>query len=179
MDSNKKLYRKSLQEIRELFKRIQTCCWSYRWNNIRHFWPHSEKQPLSPYVSCFYFDAMFNSFHKDVIHKLLPYDESFDSESWWISQQVMQCKVYVRYYSQMIMFLPILAVNDQHSSYPQNLRHSGKTCINELDAAPASVRASPRAQIVLNAHSQFSFPHTNPSPPRTPINEYVLFAKNS
>ena len=148
-----------------LYKKYENFLYNYRpavgvlsGINIRQIWPHTEKQPLSPYVSCFYFDAMFNSFHKDVIHKLLPYDESFDSESWWISQQVMQCKVYVRYYSQMIIFLPIMAVNDQHSSYPQNLRHSGKTCINELDAAPANVRASPRVQIVLNAESQFSYP---------------------
>ena len=167
-----KKYERFLDEYRPAIGVIDYQCY------IKRIWPDVKYHPISPFGSSFYFDAMFNSFHKDVIHTLLPYDETFDNESWWISQQLMQCKVYIRYYSQMIMFYPFTVLNKQHSAYPQGLRHSGSMCKKELDSAPEKVNSSPVAQKLLNTGFLLDVAHVKPSPPKTSFVQYVLFGNN-
>ena len=149
-------------------------------DNINHYnklMPYlSLKKDRPPYLSSFLFDAMFNAFHKDVLDVLLPYDADLDLESWWSAQQYMQCKVFFRYHAQVIIFLPVIGVNTQHSKYPRGLVEPRKVCAKELKLAPKHIRTS-NITTTLLAHSIIGKIHALNyiAPARTPMEPYKYF----
>jgi hypothetical protein len=68
------------------------------------------------------FDAAFNSFHRDAIQVLLPYNSDQDSVTWWSSQAIFWFRV--RCFSPLYAVAPldIFYRNPEHGAYPRNKR---------------------------------------------------------
>ena len=71
--------------------------------------------------TCFYFDAMFNAFHADVIRDrlVLPYYGGFDQESWWYSQSFIMQLASALYPDHTMQVNSVVIRNTKHGEYPQ------------------------------------------------------------
>ena len=58
-------------------------------------------------------------FHYKTIHHHLPYEERFESDSWWNSQIYLIIKTDVLYHGQIMLDLNVLALNPIHRPYPR------------------------------------------------------------
>jgi hypothetical protein len=69
----------------------------------------------------FWFDAMYNAFHRDVVEDgfVLPYIPDFDGESWWYSQFIVICMVHALYHRDSLQFNKVWVGNTKHEDYPQ------------------------------------------------------------
>ena len=68
-----------------------------------------------------WFDAAFNAFHKDAINKLLPYDNTYDKQSWHYSQLLLIFKSNFLYYNKITQMNNInILENRNHSPYPKD-----------------------------------------------------------
>lgn len=68
------------------------------------------------------FDAAFNSFHRDAVRVLLPYQADLDGITWWSSQALLWFKV--RCFAPLYAVAPLYVFyfNPEHSDYPRNPR---------------------------------------------------------
>ena len=156
--------------------------------DVEHYWHfdtfvgHLKKRKqniIAPYYSGIYFDGMFNAFHRDVINDLLPYDERFDSRSWWCSQQIMQCRTFVRYHGHVVIPVSLTADNFEHSSYVQGLLSQREVCEKEMNSAPLHIRNSSSVQEILEVKFVNQIPPlTYIAPKRTKIEKYKYFGNN-
>lgn len=66
-----------------------------------------------------FFDACVNAFHEKTIKEILPYEEKFDSISWWLSQEIMNH--YVRFFldNSVMQFNSIITHNLMSDPYPK------------------------------------------------------------
>ena len=130
---------------------------------------------LKPYYSSINFDAQVNGFHKDSIRILLPYNETLDKRSWWISQQLLTCKALFRFHAQVIMFLPLLAINSDHRTYPRGLLPLKEACWKEYNLAPTYLKKYNLLQRLMNCNKYSDLPIflNYVAPPRTPIKQYM------
>lgn len=71
--------------------------------------------------TCFYFDAMFNAFHRDVVRDglLLPYYDGWDHESWWYSQLFIMRLASKLYPRHVLQINSVIIHNSKHGQYPQ------------------------------------------------------------
>ncbi|HEX8298998.1 MAG TPA: hypothetical protein VF594_07525 [Rubricoccaceae bacterium] len=69
----------------------------------------------------YWFDAMFNAFHSDVVEDgiLLPYVARFDEESWWYSQAILIYMTFIIYYNHTLQINGVWVSNDKHEEYPK------------------------------------------------------------
>lgn len=69
----------------------------------------------------FWFDAMFNAFHRDVVEDgiLLPYVTRFDSESWWYSQAILIHMMHNLYSGNALQINDVWVRNEKHDEYPK------------------------------------------------------------
>jgi len=67
------------------------------------------------------FDPLMNAFSREVFlsDKIFPYDNKYDSKSWWISGYILRIKLFYYYNNKVILFNNLLIENQGHSSYPQ------------------------------------------------------------
>jgi len=66
------------------------------------------------------FDPCMNAFCKEIFmsDKIFPYDNKFDSISWFVSGYILQIKIYYYYNNRVTIFDDIIIINNNHSSYP-------------------------------------------------------------
>lgn len=71
--------------------------------------------------TCFYFDAMFNAFHRDVVRDglMLPYYQGWDHESWWYSQLFIMRLAGTLYPRHTVQVNSVIIHNTKHGQYPQ------------------------------------------------------------
>ena len=85
--------------------------------------------------TCFYFDAMFSAFHRDIVEDriVLPYYAGYDQKSWWISQWLVIHLLHHFFPDHVLQVNRVWAANAQHGDYPKGgdwkpardlLRHS-------------------------------------------------------
>lgn len=70
------------------------------------------------------FDGAWNSFHRDAVPVLLPYQSGLDFVTWWSSQAIFWYKV--RCFSNQFAIAPlsIFYSNPEHNPYPRNARNA-------------------------------------------------------
>ncbi|XP_032224162.1 uncharacterized protein LOC116605550 [Nematostella vectensis] len=82
---------------------------------------HCRRKPRpSSYYAMFHFDPLLNAFHKDAIHHILPYNESYDAQCWWHAQGHIEIALEIKFRGQAIMLPSITVFNPRHRDYPQN-----------------------------------------------------------
>ncbi|HYO77574.1 MAG TPA: hypothetical protein VE010_14025 [Thermoanaerobaculia bacterium] len=95
------------------------------------------------------FDAMFNAFHRDVIHDrlLLPYYPGFDKTSWWYSNMIVIALSQVLYKRRVLQINSVWIKNTEHGEYPQEkawdevMRWVETEVVNAGSSRPAASRA--------------------------------------
>ena len=78
-----------------------------------------EPQHVTKLVQVFWFDAMFNAFHNQVIHHILPYPTKFDRRSWYYSQMYTIIRCDVKFNGQVVSDTRLKVQNGQHRPYPR------------------------------------------------------------
>ena len=96
------------------------------------------------------FDAQFNAYHYSILDDMLPYDNRYQSRSWWTSQIFQQCKVFFRYHGYAYSLMSIYGSNNAHSQYPRAIpRTYGTVCQDEINKAPFNFTKSPLVQKLM------------------------------
>ena len=72
------------------------------------------------YVPCLWYDAIFNAFHHKAVRHILPYDPTFDRETWWASQMSVVVKSEALFRGQVVLHTEIYGENNQHRFYPKD-----------------------------------------------------------
>ncbi|KAL5484055.1 hypothetical protein EMCRGX_G020491 [Ephydatia muelleri] len=76
------------------------------------------------YVTCVWFDAIFNAFHYNAVHHVLPYDPTFDNQTWWASQMAVIARSEVLCRGQVVLHTEIVGLNKDHRPYPRRFDFS-------------------------------------------------------
>ena len=71
------------------------------------------------YISCVWFDAIFNAFHYSAVHRILPYDSTYDKLSWYASQMAVIARSEVLFRGQVVLHTQVVGENREHRSYPR------------------------------------------------------------
>ena len=79
---------------------------------------YTNKPDFLPFI---WFDAMFNSFHSEVINYLLPYYDKKENISWWYSQVYLIMKTDLMFPGQVFHHLNVLASNNLHRPYARKM----------------------------------------------------------
>ncbi len=87
----------------------------------RYYWGFCNYPNNTKFLPHVWFDALFNSFHRNVICHLLPYYEAMDHVSWWFSQVYLVIKTDLMFPGQALLHLDVFADNPVHRSYPRSL----------------------------------------------------------
>ena len=78
-----------------------------------------EPEHVTKFAQVFWFDAMFNAFHHQVIDHILPYPNRFDKRSWYYSQMYVIVRGDVKFHGQVVGDTRIKALNTKHRPYPR------------------------------------------------------------
>lgn len=78
-----------------------------------------EPENVTKFAQIFWFDAMFNAFHTQVIHHILPYPTKFDENSWWYSQIYIMIRSDIKFNGQIVDDTRLKVRNTQHRPYPR------------------------------------------------------------
>ena len=78
-----------------------------------------EPEHVTNYAQVFWFDAMFNAFHGQAIHYILPYPTKFDKRSWYYSQMYVMVRGDVKFHGQVVGDTRFRAQNSKHRPYPR------------------------------------------------------------
>eukprot|EP00731_Ephydatia_muelleri_P024137 Em0016g408a len=76
------------------------------------------------YMSCLWYDAIFNAFHYNAVHRILPYDPTFDQQTWWASQMAVIARSEVLFRGQVVLHTEIVGQNNNHRPYPRSMDFS-------------------------------------------------------
>ena len=135
---------------------------------------------VNAYYGTINFDAQINAYHKDVISNLLPYNTTYDTKSWWISQELITCKTFFRYHGHVVIFLPLLARNRKHDEYPRGIIPIKDACATEYHLAPNAFKLFNISKRLLECRTYSETPNflKYVAPPKTPIREYKYFNGN-
>ena len=72
------------------------------------------------YIQVYFMDAIFNAFHYQAIHHILPYTTKYDSLSWWYSQMYTIIKCNILFNKEVVIDPRFKVRNPQHHNYPQS-----------------------------------------------------------
>ena len=77
------------------------------------------RRPLKTFQICRRGDSQFIAFHRDVVRDrlVLPYQEHFDSVSWWATCNTQQLLVFDLYRNSVLQFNNVVVSNEGHSNY--------------------------------------------------------------
>ena len=76
------------------------------------------------YIACVWFDAIFNAFHYNAVRHVLPYDSTFDNQTWWASQMAVIVRSEVLFRGQVVLHTEVVGENREHRPYPKSLEFS-------------------------------------------------------
>ncbi|KAL5484047.1 hypothetical protein EMCRGX_G020478 [Ephydatia muelleri] len=76
------------------------------------------------YIACVWFDAIFNAFHYNAVHRILPYDSTFDTQTWYASQMAVIARSEVLFRGQVVLHTEVVGENKEHRPYPKSLEFS-------------------------------------------------------
>ena len=76
------------------------------------------------YMSSVWFDAIFNAFHYNAVHRILPYDSTFDTQTWYASQMAVIARSEVLFRGQVVLHTEVVGENREHRPYPKGLEFS-------------------------------------------------------
>ena len=84
---------------------------------------HVEKQcsgNAAEFIGTVWFDAICNAFHYKAIRHILPYDPTFDQQTWWASQMSVIIRSEVLFRGQVVLHLELFGDNPKHRPYPRD-----------------------------------------------------------
>lgn len=95
------------------------------WNPRTIIQESSRKQQLENggILPVYHFDAIFNAFHREAVEWLLPYNNSFDSSSWWTSQLILIHKAGMWFQSHVLEFSEMTVSNPSSRPYPRSKKY--------------------------------------------------------
>ena len=135
-------YEKSLLQVRPLI----AVSWDVQ-DHFRKFYEggcnYTNKPDFLPFI---WFDALFNSFHSEVINYLLPYYDKMEKISWWYSQVYLIMKTDLMFPGQVFHHLNVLASNNLHRPYARKMFDSN-TVREFLDDLKNEIPAKYREQL--------------------------------
>jgi len=102
-------------------------------NHYLQYCPENIRSSL--YFRSYKYDAIFNAFHRDVVHTLLPYNSKYEKKSFWLSQLYLIMKTFVMYYGQLVRVEYVRVKNAKHRSYPRGHigdRNITSAMVNEI-----------------------------------------------
>jgi hypothetical protein len=70
------------------------------------------------------FDGAWNSFHRDAVPVLLPYQSDLDLHTWWSSQAIFWYRVKCFTSQFALTPLTVFYINPEHNPYPKNARNA-------------------------------------------------------
>ena len=88
---------------------------------IRDF--HAERQcsgEAAEFIGTVWFDAICNAFHYKAIRHILPYDPTFDQQTWWASQMSVIIRSEVLFRGQVVLHMELFGDNTKHRPYPRD-----------------------------------------------------------
>ena len=88
---------------------------------IRDF--HAERQcsgEAAEFIGTVWFDAICNAFHYKAIRHILPYDPTFDQQTWWASQMSVIIRSEVLFRGQVVLHAELFGDNTKHRPYPRD-----------------------------------------------------------
>ena len=121
-----------------------------------------EHDIVTKFAQVFWFDAMFNAFHYQVLDHILPYPDKFDKISWYYSQMYVIIRGDVKFHGQVVGDTRIKAQNPQHHPYPK--QHNWETfkvvAAEVRNEVPEKYRkrSEPILQRWINNYSDFRRP---------------------
>ena len=132
------------------------------------------------YVAGLWYDAMVNAFHRKAVRHLLPYDVTFDQQTWWASQMGLIVRSEVLFRGQVVLPKELRALGSQNRPYPRSLNFTPdmyRQFTKGLDAHIAPGCVARCARILIDQWVTFGNQHgwdsstlcLPPPPPRDPI----------
>ena len=111
-------YEKSLLQVRPLI----SVSWDYVLGHFKKFYEgrcnYTNKPEFLPFI---WFDALFDTFHSEVINYLLPYYDKMEKISWWYSQVYLIMKTDLMFPGQVFHHLNVLVSNNLHRPYARKM----------------------------------------------------------
>ena len=136
-------YEKSLLRVRPLI----AVSWEYDLGHFTQYYEgkcnYTSKTDFLPFI---WYDALFNSFHSEVINYLLPYYEKMEKTSIWNSQVYLIMKTDLIYPGQVFHHINVLAYNHLHRPYARKLFDSN-TVREFLEDLKSEIPAKYREQL--------------------------------
>ena len=94
-------------------------------NTIRDF--HVSRRcsgETAEFIGTVWFDAICNAFHYKAVRHILPYDPTFDEQTWWASQMSVIIRSEVLFRGQVVIHTELFGDNSQHRPYPRDFNFS-------------------------------------------------------
>ena len=136
-------YEKSLLRVRPLI----AVSWDYALTHFKKYYDggcnYDDKPDYLPFV---WYDALFDSFHSEVINYLLPYYDKMEKTSIWFSQLYLIMKTDLMFPGQVFHHLNVLISNPLHRPYARKMFDSN-TVREFLDDLKNEIPAKYREQL--------------------------------
>ena len=125
---------------------------------------------------CFYFDAIYTAFHRDVLkdHLIVPYYAGFDDISWWYSQYFVIQLAYIFYKGHVLQINDVAIGNEGHSPYPREDQFRMMSDWFETHVVKAPLRAMLPRNFRFRAERFLRGRLNLALPPRPPLASYRL-----
>ncbi len=97
---------------------------------------------VTRYIQIYRIDGLFSAYHYQVIDYILPYTTTYDSESWWWSQEYTNIKLNVRLNGLVVIDPRFRTENNKHREYARKNPHPffGKLASSVWSAEPEKYR---------------------------------------
>eukprot|EP00731_Ephydatia_muelleri_P022279 Em0014g870a len=118
-------------------------------------------------VGTVWFDAIFNAFHYKAIRHILPYDPTFDQQTWWASQMSVIIRSEILFRGQIAIYTEVQGYNMNHRPYPRSFNFTLQMIhhmTEGLDRVVPADRAECANAIIQQWRTTYHWTHGTNSP---------------
>ena len=109
------------------------------------------------YTGTVWYDGMVSAFHYKAVQHLLPYDPTFDKETWWASQAALIVRSEILFRGQVVLHRKIRSIGTNSRPYPRSHKFPPlmyRQFTKGLDAYQAPGCVSKCAEILIDQWMQ-------------------------
>eukprot|EP00731_Ephydatia_muelleri_P022283 Em0014g874a len=118
-------------------------------------------------IGTVWFDAIFDAFHYKAIRHILPYDPTFDQQTWWASQMSVIIRSEVLFRGQIAIHTEVHGDNKNHRPYPRDFNFTPQMIhhmTEGLDRVVPADRAECANAIIQQWRTTYHWTHGTNSP---------------
>lgn len=101
-----------------------------------------------------WFDALFHAFHRKAVAHILPYNNKYEKESWWVSALHIMAVLGLKFRGQALLFAAVTVGNPKHREYPRSTEHFNARWRSFIEEIQREAPTAYRNCIIFEEHKE-------------------------